>query len=941
MSYGDELNSIGKPSLRLESSIRTAVLFLFFISVSFSILVRVAYDVADVMSGRLVIYCGSWRSSEGIVGASYVPLYTFAFDLAVWLSPLVVIVWSFTIGPRILERKSLPLGDSYPWVRSAAQEVAKKLDIRKEPKLLYKRTGKKDARIFGSNKDPKMRLTLPLIEELQDEPGKLQATFVHEYTHLINGDLSILTKLQTFLSSYEYFAVVFLAYNAWVMISLYGVWINGSDRMEVFFKVIQAAGSKILVLIAFLVVPYLIAKSILRIRERMADATYLDLCCNPEDLVSVLHSVSEDEEESILSLPFSDHPLLKSRIKAIRTSSFPTSDEPLNLWSAFWIGSTLTFGVLMLIDILLGFVSLSLNGNQQVLSQLYSSWGPQFYFVVEIAIPVCLISYIFSIGVSHMSFKRGILGGAFSCFIYVGGVLIYYLVYHALDELVAISRIPTISSLSALFPEYIVWIFDWAGKVSRSLEIVLHRFLVRSLEALGPGLTYPISGWMAITIVFFFSFFVLEGIIILSRLLIGRYRKCSLLVRLTSGMHHLVSIRKVRTMAFIIPQVLVIVLVFYVQVPLASRQSTLETYLFSGVESELRRPPSAENYSTIAYFFDNDLETNFYAVDSLRILGAFERLDSKTKEEVACWLLFHIDPDGSVKGKYFWEAGDISFPGFNYAYYTLHSLKNLNVTDDVNATTVTAFLANSPYEYVDDVYYMVNSLDVLSTLEKANTSAVHSFVTSCQYVGKQNLSEPYAAGEFMLNYGGFSLEPKSWASIDATYYALSALKILRHANYLDSDAVAQWILRHQTQNGGFCSKLLLVWDRENLMPIGTESTEPDALSTFYAVKTLESLGKLNLIDKDKTIEYVMSLQGRRGTFEHSVSDGNANEDGVYKSTYVGLSTLESLNATKLLNSMFPVPRVLLEIFSELPTFFFVAVAATTCLDVFLRWKRII
>jgi len=943
--YWGKLNNIGKSSLKSESSVRMAVLFLFFILVSFSILVRVAYDVADVGSGQLVIYYGSWRSSEGIVGSSYVPLYSFVFDLTVWLSPLVVILWSLTIGPLILERKFLPLGDRYPSVHSAAQKVAKKLDVGKNPKLLYIETEEKDARTFGSGRNPRIVLTKPLIERFLNEPRKLEAIFVHEYAHVANGDVSIWTRLQTFLSSYTHFAVVFVLYNIWVSLYLFSIWISGSDRTEVLIKVLEAAGPRILVLLAFLVVPYLISKSILRIREQVADATYLDMGGNAEDLVSVLLYINGNEKESILSLPISDHPLLKSRIKAIRSKSFPTPREPPHLWSAFWIGSTLTFGVLMLIDILLSFVSLSLNGNEEILDQLYSLCGPQFYFVVEIAVPVFLISYVFRIGVSYRSMIRSTLEGFFCCFTYVGGLLVYYLVYHGLDELLARSRIPTISGLSNLFPEYIVWIFDLAEKISRNLWIILHRFLVRPLEVLGPGLRYPISGWMTITIVFFSSFFGVQGFVILSRLLLARYRKCSLLVRLTSGMRHLVSIRKARTIAFTIPQILIITLIFYVQVPLASRQSMLETYLYSGIVSEVRRPPNAENYTTIAYFFDDNLETNFYVIDSLRILGALERPDSETREQVTSWLLFHADPDGSVKSRYFWEAVDGSFPGVDYAYYTIRSLRNLDATANIDTNDVVAFLTNWSYEYVDDVYLIVSSLNVLDTFEETNTSAVRSFVTSCQCLTKQNFSEPYATEEFMLNYGGFGLEPKGWwASMYATYYATSALKALGYVNYSNSAATAEWILKHQTQSGGFCSELSLVWNRENFMPIGTEPTEPDVFSTFYAVKALESLGKLDLIDKNKTIEYVTSLQRRRSTFGYGLSNGYAYEDkmeSVYKTTYMALSILESLNATEILNSAFPVPKALLEIFNELPPFFFISVVAVACLDVFLKWKRII
>jgi len=397
-------------------------------------------------------------------------------------------------------------------------------------------------------------------------------------------------------------------------------------------------------------------------------------------------------------------------------------------------------------------------------------------------------------------------------------------------------------------------------------------------------------------------------------------------------------------LAFIIPQILAIILVFYVQVPSASRKATLETYLLSGLDNEARLPPDAENYTLVAYFFYNNLETNFYVIDSLRILGALDRLDTGARGQIIDWLAFHMAPDGRIKSRYFWESDEFSYPAVDCAYYTLYSLRNLRITVDVSANNITAFLTDSNYEYVDDAYYTVSSLDTLGKLEETNTSEIHSFVTSCQYLEKQNYSEPYATREFMVNYGGFSPEPKGWTSMRSTYYAVSALKILGYANDSNSDAAVEWILKHQTDSEGFCSELSLVWDDETLMPIDTEPTEPDIFSTFYAVESLESLGKLNLIDKNKTVEYIASLQRRTGTFGHGVSDGYAYEDklkSIYESTYVALSMLESLDATELLNSMFPVPKILLEIFRELPPFFFMSVIAIACLDVFLKLKRII
>jgi len=860
------------------------------------------------------------------------------------LTPLAVILYSFTLGPRLWGRKLLPIGHSHPEVHSASRRAASKLGFEKEAELYRSNKKELDAYAFGSNENPKIALTSLLLDEIHDKPEKLDAVLLHEYSHILNGDVNMWTRLHSFLSSYMYFGIIFGLYNLWVVYFLFNTWIGSSERTEVLEEVTGIFFARLLVLLAFFLVPYLIAKSILRIREHLADATYLRASGNPETLISTIRLISGEEGYAdIASLPFSEHPPLKSREEAIRSRRH-FAREPPGFWGAFWTGSTLTFTVLMAIDLLLAFVSLSLGGNEQALEQAFALWGPDFYFLVEITVPVVLISLLFSIYIPLDHLKKGLLRGAFCCFTYVAGLLVYYLTYHTLHSLPWGRRIPTISRLSVQLPEYILWIFDWVRRFSRSLEILSYRFLRKPLEPLGPGLTLPISGWVMISVILFCLFIMFCSFAIFSKCLFIKWRKWLPITQLSSRMRYLFGLRRVRLLAFVLPQILIVFFVFYTQVPQASRHVTLGAGLQSGLDSEGCLPPTAEKYIIVAYFFEDLLETNFYVIHSLAILDALDHLESDMKDQVIDWLTLHVSPDGSIKSRYYWWSEEFSYPDVDYTYFTLHSLHSLNAMADVDRNSIASFLKNSTLVYVDDAYYNVGALNVLNMLVEANKSTIGSFVGSCQYLEKQNYSEPYATRELMVNYGGFSIEPQGWVTMTATYYALSTLRMLDLINCSNSDAVVEWILKHQAEDGGFCSELSLVWDYEKHVPIDTEPTEADLLSTFYTVKSLESLGQLDVIDKNETIEYVLNLQRRTGIFGHGLSDGYAYEDSqesIHKSTYMALSILQSLNATNLLDSGFPSQKIVLEILRDMPLIFFLSVAAVVCLDVFLRWKRVL
>ncbi|MCC6005127.1 MAG: hypothetical protein LM590_12395, partial [Thermofilum sp.] len=120
--------------------------------------------------------------------------------------------------------------------------------------------------------------------------------------------------------------------------------------------------------------------------------------------------------------------------------------------------------------------------------------------------------------------------------------------------------------------------------------------------------------------------------------------------------------------------------------------------------------------------------------------------------------------------------------------------------------------------YLRFTYYALRSLYILNSINKVNKDKVLKYIMSC------------------YKNGAFSDRPEWEEWVDATFWGVKALEILNSLGKIDSDRVADDIISWLKERGGSMGYL-----------------EGD----YFAVMTLQTLGKLNKLNKAKLISNIM------------------------------------------------------------------------------------
>ncbi|KAJ6694495.1 hypothetical protein OIU85_005201 [Salix viminalis] len=87
--------------------------------------------------------------------------------------------------------------------------------------------------------------------------------------------------------------------------------------------------------------------------------------------------------------------------------------------------------------------------------------------------------------------------------------------------------------------------------------------------------------------------------------------------------------------------------------------------------------------------------------------------------------------------------------------------------------------------------------------------------------------------------------------MNGAYWGLTTLDLLGKLDALDSNEVIQWIMKCQHESGGFA---------------GNIGHDPHLLYTLSAVQVLALFDKLNVLDADKVANYISGLQNEDGSF---------------------------------------------------------------------------
>ncbi|XP_062150822.1 geranylgeranyl transferase type-2 subunit beta 1-like [Alnus glutinosa] len=87
--------------------------------------------------------------------------------------------------------------------------------------------------------------------------------------------------------------------------------------------------------------------------------------------------------------------------------------------------------------------------------------------------------------------------------------------------------------------------------------------------------------------------------------------------------------------------------------------------------------------------------------------------------------------------------------------------------------------------------------------------------------------------------------------MNGTYWGLTTLDLLGKLDTVDVDEVVSWVMECQHESGGFG---------------GNIGHDPHILYTLSAVQILALFGKLNVLDVDKVTNYIAGLQNEDGSF---------------------------------------------------------------------------
>ncbi|CAL1359479.1 unnamed protein product [Linum trigynum] len=91
--------------------------------------------------------------------------------------------------------------------------------------------------------------------------------------------------------------------------------------------------------------------------------------------------------------------------------------------------------------------------------------------------------------------------------------------------------------------------------------------------------------------------------------------------------------------------------------------------------------------------------------------------------------------------------------------------------------------------------------------------------------------------------------------VNRAYWGLTTLDLLGKLDVVDSDEIIEWIMKCQHESGGFA---------------GNAGHDPHVLYTLSAIQVLALFNKLNVLDVDKVSNYIAGLQNEDGSFSGDI-----------------------------------------------------------------------
>ena len=272
-------------------------------------------------------------------------------------------------------------------------------------------------------------------------------------------------------------------------------------------------------------------------------------------------------------------------------------------------------------------------------------------------------------------------------------------------------------------------------------------------------------------------------------------------------------------------------------------------------------------------------------------------------------------------------------------FLAIQTLYQLNETYTVDYTIVVNFTAR--HQRLNETEYPVTYGGFADTISANATVAATYYVLElfgdddiyADYIGEINASlvAPWLNSSQVLtptyspSYGGFTNSPNGTVSdLQSTFMAVRSLEILDELDVINQAAVLQFVLSCYQNDTNYPHYL------------GGYSATPDdivstQIATYYALRILLILGAVNQIQVEDTASWVITKQTDEGGFADT-----AEGSGLALQTHWATSTLVLLNKTALLQEILipdPVP------FPWLPVVGVVAVAFLVIIAIFARRKK--
>lgn len=157
-------------------------------------------------------------------------------------------------------------------------------------------------------------------------------------------------------------------------------------------------------------------------------------------------------------------------------------------------------------------------------------------------------------------------------------------------------------------------------------------------------------------------------------------------------------------------------------------------------------------------------------------------------------------------------------------------------------------------------YSALNCLALLGKLDKVkNTDKAVEFVKRCQ------------------NWdGGFGVSPAAESHAGQIFCCIGALSIAKRLDEIDRDRVAWWLAERQLPSGGLN---------------GRPEKKADVCYSWWVLSSLAMLGRIDWIDRDKLITFIMLCQDND---DGGIADKPGNQPDVYHTFFgaCGLSLLK-------------------------------------------------